>query len=135
MSEKDHNIHLVCASCSERFSVLHELAGHPAVCPHCGQKILVPEQTPTAEADSGLDTVRVLEEELHRHRTCPACETAVGASDVICVNCGYDLAGGGRLHTQFGRERCRGGLIRRLVTVAGIAALAYALYLVIERYL
>lgn len=134
MSEHDHNIHLVCANCSERFGVLHELAGHQAVCPHCGQQILVPDQVSSRGDASGEETVQVLKNELHTHRHCPVCENPVGEADRVCVNCGYDLVDGHHIHTDIKEDQPGRGLLRRLVTAGAIAILAYALYRVILHY-
>lgn len=135
MAEWDHNIQLVCANCSKPFGVLHELAGHTAVCPHCGQQITVTDPRGAARTDSGQDTVRVLKQQLHAHRKCPVCESNVEETDRICINCGYDLVGGQHIRTTFKGPRSRGGLARRLVTAGALAIMAYALYRVILRYL
>ena len=135
MSKQDHNIHLVCANCSAPFSVLHELAGHQAVCPRCGHQLQVPDRPQAGQAVSGPETVRVLKDELHTHRKCPVCEAPVDPTDSICVRCGYDLARGRHLHTEFKGPRPRGALLRRLVILVALMALAYALYVVLRRHL
>jgi predicted amidophosphoribosyltransferase len=135
VSERDHNLAVVCAQCSRRFTVLRELTGHMVVCPLCGAHIQVPER-PEAGGSAAEGTFSLLKEQLHSHRHCPACEAAVDETDRICVKCGYDLAGGRHLHTHLAEAaRPRRGLLRRTVTLLALAALAYAVYQVLLRFL
>ena len=79
--------------------------------------------------------MRVLKEKLHVHCRCPGCGADVDSMDALCVQCGYNLVTGLRTETRIGENVPGGRGLRRLIVLAAIGILAYALYQVILRFL
>ena len=69
------------AECGKVLSVPDGMRGQTAKCPECDADIPVPEDLPESASE------------------CPNCGEALGEGAVICIQCGYNLQTGEKMHT------------------------------------
>ncbi len=76
-------IPVTCEACGKSLKVPDKLAGKKAKCPKCQEVIRIPGERKSGRIPSAA-----------AGNDCPSCGRSLGAGDVFCVGCGYDLRTG-----------------------------------------
>lgn len=101
-----------CGYCGKEYAWRPEMAGRKVRC-KCGHRIEIEPETPSPQPVAKAEDIYALADDVHaqvghevRHpgatvgdnagRKCPACGSALEASDLLCLNCGMNLKTGHR---------------------------------------
>ncbi len=117
------DIEVNCGNCGNAFTVVEELAGLIATCPHCGRQISVPLPP---ERRAGAPRLQMRHEEgITGGKKCPSCGTVMEADAVICVQCGW----GAPLLGASAPSR----MLQYLLTIAGVVIMGGLVWVLLQR--
>jgi hypothetical protein len=117
------DIEVNCGNCGNGFTVVEELAGLIATCPHCGRQISVPLP---AERRANAPRLQVRHEEgITGGKKCPSCGTVMEADAVICVQCGWGAPPPG--------VSVPSRMLQYLLTIAGVVIMGGLALVLLQR--
>lgn len=121
------DIEVNCGNCGNAFTVVEELAGLIATCPHCGRQISVPLPP---DRRAGAPRLQMLHEaSATGGKRCPSCSAAMADDAVLCVECGFDL----RQKAPALGFRPPSGTTQTLLTIAGVIIMVGLVWALFQR--
>lgn len=106
----------VSCTCGQSFKAKDDLAGKRVRCPKCSQPLVIPlpEEPDEFKLEDAIEVPRynplddLLAEEGVKQAfagpVCPSCSEPISPQAVICVQCGFNLQTGEKLHSSFDDE-------------------------------